>query len=112
MRLIIAVAVTLLAHPANAVDLDGWCIPDDGCIGESVPFRDGRFMTCEGECTMELPRPVEGVDATMFRVTCSFDGADPYTYRSVIGSHIDDEGNVARFMFDDENGMKALEKCP
>jgi hypothetical protein len=68
------VGATLQTSPSSmADDFEGWCFPADGCTGEPMAIKNGTFATCEETCELTNPAKVEGLDATVYDVTCKAD---------------------------------------
>jgi hypothetical protein len=62
-------------HPSasNAQNFDGWCFPENACMGSTIPIENNAYESCESTCTLANPVKVRGLEATLFDVVCKGD---------------------------------------
>lgn len=102
------ILVSIPIPVASGIDLNGWCMPDDGCDGP-IPFRDGRFDQCEASCKLTNPVSVRDMDATLYDVSCVADF--PFKDRRwFVGKYIDwqDKEHV---IIVEHDRFQILERC-
>lgn len=94
---------------STAAILDGnWCIPKDGCDGPYPITRQG-FYTCESNCTVTNPTPVQSVDATLFDISCKGDWGDR-NYQTIMKEYQDNDGTLRAAMLTPD-GIENLVQC-
>lgn len=102
------IGVSLPVPVASGIDLNGWCMPYDGCSGPT-PFRDGRIDLCEASCTLRNPVPVRDMDATLYDVSCVADF--PFEdMRWFVGKHVDWQ-EKEHVIIVERNRYYLLERC-
>lgn len=93
----------------NITVLDGgWCVAGNECTGP-VPITREGFFTCEENCTLRNPVPVEGIDATLFDVSCKGDWGG-FEYLMMLKEYEDSDGS-RRAVIIDSDGAQNLERC-
>ena len=103
------VGVCLLAGPADAQDLKGWCYPADGCIGQ-VPLGSGSYHTCEDSCSLTNPVIVRDMEATLYDEVCRGDWMEGGSMSNRI-MFIKQTSAQTRLFAVRENSITQLERC-
>lgn len=90
--------------------LDGdWCVPENECIGPEQITYEG-FSTCEEFCALSNPTPVQGLNATLFDVSCKGEGDSWGDYRMMLTEYEDYDGTRKAAMLT-PNGVENLVRC-
>jgi hypothetical protein len=103
------VSAAIQASPSVADDFEGWCFPADDCTGEPMPIKHGTFATCEESCEMTNPAKIEGLEATVFDVTCKADHLPEPSHERMIFIHFSGDQELAAVVAED--GITELTKC-
>jgi hypothetical protein len=103
------VSVAIQTGPSVADDFEGWCFPADDCTGEPKPIKNDTFATCEETCQMTNPAKVDGLDATVYDVTCKADHLpEPSKERMIFVRFSGDQSKAAVV---DAAGITELTRC-
>ena len=105
----IILAAGLLASPAYAVDLEGWCMPADECTMRQMPIKGGVWTRCDDKCVLGQAVEVRDMNATLYDVFCPGDAGD-HSFRALFAHVEDHDGNKSMIMLTRE-GVETLEEC-